>query len=335
MGRYKGYSCMGCNHLFQEESDDIVVCPDCGTPYHRKCWVQHNGCINVPLHEKGGDWQIQQNKIRKFNGGVECHNCGHVNLKAWEQCSVCGKNLQEQQQDATAQINTDTRQVTMTMSDGKQRTFNFTDPCCGMSPEEDMAGERLGDVANFVRTNTIYYIPLFKRFKETGRKISFNLPCILFPYFYFANRKMWFMTILSGLLWILSSVPTFLLNLLTLFTDKSYLVAFQEWGVPAAVIDNITMFLSTNKMLFENLQTPFFFLGVLIRILFCLFGNYLYFRFTLRSVKRIRQHASSPKMKHMLLQAEGGTNIFNILGCCGLYILFVTVVSYGIGILFR
>ncbi|MDE6088079.1 MAG: hypothetical protein K2G25_06805, partial [Oscillospiraceae bacterium] len=300
MGRYTGSVCKECGQVFHAQ-DDVVVCPDCGTPYHRVCWDKNGTCTNVSLHQAirmkqpgaQGGWFGYEQSFRKHNGGIVCRNCNHVNLKDSEICAACGRDLQKQEQQQTSQeqqdragrslqgMNPENRRVTMVMPDGQRKTFDFTDPCCGMSPDEDMAGERLGDVANFVRTNTIYYIPLFKRFKETGQKISFNIPCILFPYFYFANRKMWFMTILSGLLWILSSVPNLMLSMLRMFTDHSYLVAFEESGVPAAVIESITSFLSANQPLLEQLETQFFFLGILIRVLFCLFGNYLYYQFTL------------------------------------------------------
>ncbi|MDE6729290.1 MAG: hypothetical protein K2J71_00750 [Oscillospiraceae bacterium] len=346
MGRYTGSVCKECRQVFQAQ-DDVVVCPDCGTPYHRTCWDKNGTCTNVSLHQAirmkqpgaQGGWFGYEQSYRKHNGGIICRNCNHVNLSDSEICAACGRDLREQEQQdnagkSSAEINPEKRQVTMLMADGQKKTFDFTDPCCGMSPEEDMAGERLGDVANFVKTNTIYYIPLFKRFKETGRKISFNLPCILFPYFYFANRKMWFMTILSGLLWIFSSVPSLMLSMLRMFTDHSYLKLFEESGVSAAAIESITTFLRMNQPLLEQLETPFFFLGILIRILFCLFGNYLYYQFTLRSVRRIRKHTNSRKIKNMLLQTEGGTNILNVFGCFGLYLAFIMIVSYIIGRLF-
>ena len=37
MARYTGNHCPVCEQEFTD-NDDIVVCPDCGTPYHRACW---------------------------------------------------------------------------------------------------------------------------------------------------------------------------------------------------------------------------------------------------------------------------------------------------------
>ena len=45
MADYKGNTCPVCKQKFKE-ADDIVVCPDCGTPYHRECWKRSvSACI--------------------------------------------------------------------------------------------------------------------------------------------------------------------------------------------------------------------------------------------------------------------------------------------------
>ena len=38
---YEGCQCPVCGKSFQE-SDDIVVCPQCGAPHHRECWKQED-----------------------------------------------------------------------------------------------------------------------------------------------------------------------------------------------------------------------------------------------------------------------------------------------------
>ena len=56
-------------------------------------------------------------------------------------------------------------------------------------PNEDYEGERLEDLANFVRTNTIYYVPAFKKFRETGSKLTMNLISAVFPQLYLPAGK--------------------------------------------------------------------------------------------------------------------------------------------------
>ncbi|MBQ8623790.1 MAG: zinc ribbon domain-containing protein [Oscillospiraceae bacterium] len=54
--KYIGQQCASCRAPFNK-NDDIVVCPDCGTPYHRDCYKNEGKCINTLLHETGEEWK--------------------------------------------------------------------------------------------------------------------------------------------------------------------------------------------------------------------------------------------------------------------------------------
>ncbi len=322
MGKYTGCQCIACQKPLQD-SDDIVVCPDCGTPYHRICYQAAGRCINEPLHAVGGSWQNMQNEQRKKQGGIECSHCGYVNLPGTLTCASCNLplNLPEEEPEQ--------EEINIQLPDG-QYYFQASDPCCGMSPEYDMEGERLGDVAKFVKTNTLYYIPLFRKFKETGRKLSFNLPCILFPHLYFANRKMWPMAILTCLIWIICSVPQFFLNMITAVHDQQYLDLISSLGMEAELEQMVQMteLLSGYQQLLEDLQTPLFCIDIIFRLLLCLFGNYLYFRFVLKSVRKIRTISPTANVRKALLASEGGTNFWNVIGCLGITYLGSWLVQF-------
>ena len=85
MADYRNCACIGCKNTF-EPDDDIVVCPECGTPYHRDCWNAHGHCINTELHETGGSWQRPKTEAEikaeaEANAPVPCPNCGSKNDK--------------------------------------------------------------------------------------------------------------------------------------------------------------------------------------------------------------------------------------------------------------
>ena len=44
--------CPVCNRKF-EEGDDVVYCPECGTPHHRDCYKAVGHCVNRGLHASG------------------------------------------------------------------------------------------------------------------------------------------------------------------------------------------------------------------------------------------------------------------------------------------
>ena len=50
--------CPKCGQKFNE-NDDIVVCPECGTPEHRSCYLEEGNCVNLSLHGTDFSWQPQ------------------------------------------------------------------------------------------------------------------------------------------------------------------------------------------------------------------------------------------------------------------------------------
>ena len=58
---FDGKICDGCAEIMNE-GEDIVVCPECGTPQHRKCYNKNNACVNAHLHAEGFDWQKENIK---------------------------------------------------------------------------------------------------------------------------------------------------------------------------------------------------------------------------------------------------------------------------------
>ena len=95
MADYKGNTCPVCKQKFKE-ADDIVVCPDCGTPYHRECWKKVGVCVHQADHAAGFEW-TPDNVISDRPDDIVCPNCGETvyvsedDLDAGEaNCAHCG-----------------------------------------------------------------------------------------------------------------------------------------------------------------------------------------------------------------------------------------------------
>lgn len=89
---YTGISCPGCGRPFTD-SDDIVVCPECGTPQHRECYEKQDRCVNSDKHAEGYIWQSGVRKApptETKTQTVTCPNCGAPNPKGSETCGNCG-----------------------------------------------------------------------------------------------------------------------------------------------------------------------------------------------------------------------------------------------------
>lgn len=90
MTRYTGNHCPVCEQAFTDE-DDIVVCPDCGTPYHRACWQKVGACMHKSEHAAGFEWQSEFGPdAEKAAHEATCPNCGTHNQPGAAQCSHCG-----------------------------------------------------------------------------------------------------------------------------------------------------------------------------------------------------------------------------------------------------
>jgi hypothetical protein len=56
MDKYIDEKCPVCDSRFSE-TDDVVVCPVCGTPHHRSCYAENKDCANKHLHNEGFVWK--------------------------------------------------------------------------------------------------------------------------------------------------------------------------------------------------------------------------------------------------------------------------------------
>ena len=88
MTRYTGNHCPVCEQAFTDE-DDIVVCPDCGTPYHRACWQKVGACMHKSEHAAGFEWQPEFGpEAEKATQEATCPNCG-TELEFDFDCDCC------------------------------------------------------------------------------------------------------------------------------------------------------------------------------------------------------------------------------------------------------
>ena len=85
MPKYYGCPCEGCGRPLAL-TDDIVVCPDCGAPYHRTCYEKMGLCIHAPAHGAGYEWKFpyQDAQLRT------CPTCGERTLRSENVCRCCG-----------------------------------------------------------------------------------------------------------------------------------------------------------------------------------------------------------------------------------------------------
>ena len=142
---YIGEKCAACGNVFTED-DDIVVCPECGTPHHRDCYKSAGKCANTDLHISGKKWKRE---IVDTHDLVICSVCRFPNQKDAEKCTNCGNDLTDNAEE------TENDNIQEPLSAFFDEELGEAKPYLGFDPDEDLGGATVKEVSDFVRTNTI------------------------------------------------------------------------------------------------------------------------------------------------------------------------------------
>ena len=105
--KYKDIECSICSKKFDDNSD-VVVCPVCGAPYHRACWLEHGCCIHEKEHADGYRWispvkqqtesepekprdpeRVMDGVFKNGEGVVICPHCETPNYENDMYCRNC------------------------------------------------------------------------------------------------------------------------------------------------------------------------------------------------------------------------------------------------------
>lgn len=168
--KYERQNCVHCGREFAK-NDDIVVCPICGTPHHRECWADGNGCGNSFRHQEG---YVYKNPNQPEDDGKteKCLFCGNENPENALVCHKCGADLTKG----------DSAQGGGMHGGIPFMSFDFTPP---KSPYEDSTeeidGQPVSKIAKRVFVKTDYYIPRFRKLSRRKLPISWNWAAFFMP----------------------------------------------------------------------------------------------------------------------------------------------------------
>ncbi len=211
---HTGHKCAFCNKPF-EPNDDVVVCPECGAPYHRSCYHEAGECVFTDKHGTGFEWQPEPAPQAQ---DVTCPNCGAATPADSRFCKECGAAIPEIQAQAPASAAEQPgfNQAASGISGDERERWNWQMGFLAsqVDANEEMDGIPLRDWANFVGRSAPYYLTAFKQLAITGRKIAFSFSALVFGPFYYMFRKMWKWGFVFFGLEMLLSVPSFLLILI-------------------------------------------------------------------------------------------------------------------------
>ena len=320
MTRYTGNHCPVCEQAFTD-TDDIVVCPDCGTPYHRDCWKKVGACMHRSEHAAGFEWQPEIGpEAVKAAHEATCPNCGTRNTPGAARCSHCGCPLPRSEADSADAAKPE-EQVPIYARDPS--AVNNSSAAPGphietysadreggiyrreIGPEDTIDGIKAKDWAAYVGRSPMYYLMQFFRMSITNRKAAVCLSAFLFGPAYLFYRKMWKEGLLTAILTIVLSIPTFI-EIISVF-NPSLLGAMPLGWLPAAV--NVCAVASWA-----------------LNIILGLFAVSWYRRAAKKNIDRIYADYPDGEARTDALLQKGGTNLLAALLYFGIMLLLASLV---------
>lgn len=312
MDFYK-YKCPVCNKQFKE-GDDIVVCPECGTPHHRECYEQEEHCFYQDKHSQNFSFENDQpdssdnfeaDKESGTDNEVICKICGHPNDNTLFYCEHCGAPLLKDNQPENDSVNGNNN-VPPDMNGfpfGQNPQnggipFIAFDPMAGFKADEKMADNvTAGEVSKFVGKNTNYFMRVFGSILRTN-KSRFSFVSAILPGAYMLYRKMYAIGIVISVIVVGLLAGTLIIQSTPEFTEAyniymdNYSAILQSGYSGANVGDLFAGMSSTNLLYFA---VPYILGAIRFAImLICGFRtNRMYFKHCIKKISSIKNYASS------------------------------------------
>lgn len=336
------YKCPVCNEQFQKD-EDIVVCPECGTPQHRACYESLGHCCYQDKHREGFSFEESNNYDTadgsSDNTTITCPNCKAVNPKEIFYCQNCGFPLGNQnnnQNPNAQQQNTQYGQQPNGQPFGPQNGMppfgagiNF-DPMAGIDSNEPIADNvTAGEMSKFVGKSTPYFLMVFRRLK-TQNLSRYNFAAFLFSGAYFLYRKMFGLGILLSTLVIGLYVATYYVYLTPAYQEIYQIIAQNSQSSFYSLFYFNTSILSMQQLIIYNLPNIFSILMLVVRIVSGAIANRSYYKHCTKTINKIKSEESTEPVNERL-EAKGGVNIALAI-CIGVVYLAVTYIPLFISI---
>lgn len=248
MSRFENKLCPICRAPFTSDAD-IVVCPICGTPHHRACYLAKGHCGVEEYHARGFSWD------------------GYLPDEASEPepAQEADPHHAEYPEGTPAAESGFTQDVEQEIRSAEEYYNSFYN---SMNDETRGAdGVSMKELTTFAATSTFHYGRAFSIFRNraNGKRIyvSMNLCSGLFSPIFQFYRKMDLFGLLLIVLTIITSAPSLLVYAGLITAD----------AVPAW---------------FNSVYMLCSFINFGITVALCLFGDYLYYRHAVKSILKIR-----------------------------------------------
>ena len=303
MFKYKGISCPHCGEEFKED-DQILICPDCGAPYHRHCVEELGKCMFDDLHARHESWQPPQKAPheeeaeQKYDGraAMRCGRCGTLAPPHSLFCPVCGTPLNGEAAEGQEPPFPGGETASPGGQPFRQMAYNpYTTPFGGLSPDEEVEDIPAKDLVLYVGQNTHYFLPKFKEMAARGKSVSWNWSAFFLGAYYFFYRKMWGLGAIATVLSLFLSAPSLIITFNAVFYQLG-----MEMPASAAALQFL-----------DNVSNYFYILSLALNLFFGLFFNRLYKNKVFRNIRSIREENAGGQDQDYGIQLakKGGVSV--------------------------
>ena len=289
MSLFKGKECVYCHKPF-EENDDVVVCPECGAPHHRKCYQDNGKCALEHLHGTNEEWD----KKNKLNYTSE---------------ETTNNNKEKNKKQSNSEISNEPINIDE-MDMNKFSMYGF------MDENEEIDDVSAKELATFVGKGSYYYLTKFKRIKE-GSKLSWNFSAFIFNFMYFFYRKLYKQGLVLLIISVITAIPTLALvdNYAEFLAEKSKeeIITMNSAAKFAnELIENADNPKYEKVIFWMELSNIAIFINFAVRLAAAFGANNIYMKHCIKKIKYTRaalQNYSENPNYPVSLRAIGGVSL--------------------------
>jgi hypothetical protein len=175
--RFENQVCPVCEEKFKE-NDEIVVCPECGTPHHRDCYINLGECKNSALHNENFTFEPVIEEQEKIDILIDDEI----------------KNTKDVVNVVNVEFNSDDEKNNENLKSTIEELFKNIN---GKSTDQVLLNNTPSSYFEAaIGKNQNYYMPRFLIMEGTQKKRLINVCAFVFPFAWAIYRKMYKLALL-------------------------------------------------------------------------------------------------------------------------------------------
>ena len=294
--KYKNYKCPVCNNQFTED-DDVVVCPECGTPHHRECYIQNGNCANADKHGTNEPIEVEFVDI-------------------------------EEDKDTFSEVEIAENET----ENPQQLVQEVIEEMKGGNGDYMLNGKHVSFYEAAIGKNQKFYIPHFMIMDKTKKAVSWNIAGFFVPLAWCLYRKMYkFAAIILALYVLMVGTIGF-----TIMSNEEFINSINECAQEDPnFYENILLYntkdsnvsLTEKQMKLNKLTNEYkppvpvqiitYLITYGIRIIMGIYATSLYYKKLTKNIEKVDKLDLSPDMKRSVLFRKCGTLPFILVAIIG------------------